>query len=289
MMYKLFNGYSQGFSRGDSVPSLDYTGEVVVAIDPSKTNCALVVGDPGGYILSIVEMSGNNWRSGPVEDTTQFCSEVKEFITNHLAGAKVIKAGLEKAITKKGMNHHHSNMVLTEIRGAILNLFYEEYGFRHDQVEVNNWSWKHAILPEGYRSQSEKGSKRYFSQYLNDKTYVHYFEADVTDCLCIYKYLIRDCKDTYTIACQAAETPLKKFNIGISSGTWADQLNYRRFSFNPSFTLEENVAYFVNHSKVNGIACVDPKYLTLQDIYTHAYGFQTLPEKDEVRVLAQIC
>ena len=213
MMYKLFNGPSRGFQHGDTVPSLDYTGEVVVAIDPSKTNCALVVGDPGGYILSIVEMSGNNWRVGPVEDTTQYCSEVKEFITKHLAGAKVVKAGLEKAITKRGMEHHHSNMVLTEIRGAILNLFWEVYGFRNNEVEVNNWSWKHAILPEGYRSQSEKGSKRYFSQYLNDKSYVYYFEADVTDCLCIYKYLIRDCKDTYTIACRAAEEPLKKFNI----------------------------------------------------------------------------
>ena len=36
MMYKLFNGPSRGFQHGDTVPSLDYTGEVVVAIDPCQ-------------------------------------------------------------------------------------------------------------------------------------------------------------------------------------------------------------------------------------------------------------
>lgn len=287
MLYKIFNGPARSFRRGDSVPDLGYIGDAVVTIDPSKTNCAMVIGDPGGNVISIVEMTGNNWRSGPVEDTTQYCSELKEFILRYIGKAHLYAVGLEKAITKKGMEHHHSNMVLTEIRAAILNLFWEEYGLRDKDVEVNNWAWKHYVLPEGYRSQSEKGSSRYFWQYLKDKTYLNYFEADVTDCLCIYKYVIRDFKDTYTIACRQSEAAIKRLSVAIMP-PWADQLSYRVFSYNPSFTLEENAAYFANRSSVHGIACVDVKYLSLDDIYRHASGFTELPRKDEVRVLVQL-
>jgi hypothetical protein len=284
MRYRLFNGVDYIFHRGDPVPTMPYTGQVVVAIDPSKTNCAMVVGDPGGDIISIVEMSGNNWSSGPVDDTTEYCSDMKDFISRYLDRVEIYSIGLEQAITKRGMEHHHSNMVLTEIRGTLLNLFLEKWGFHKEKVEVNNWSWKRAILPEGYRSQNEKGSKRYFSQYLHDPTYDNYYEADVTDSLCIYKYLIRECKDMYEIACRKSEEPIKDFKYLIMP-EWADGIPARKFRYNPSFTARENAIYFANRSFVQGIAEVDCDRLDISEIYGHSSGFSDIPKSRMVRLV----
>lgn len=287
MLYRLFNGNIHSFQHGDQVPDLRYYGQVVLCIDPSKTNCAMVIGDPGGEVISIVECSGNNWGTGKPQDTTVFCSELKEFISSYLSNVEMVAIGLEKAITKKGMEHHHSNMVLTEIRGALLNLFLEKWGFRTQDVEVNNWSWKRYVLPEGYRSQSEKGSIRYFSEYLGDKSYIYYHEADVTDCLCIYQYVIRDMRNTYRIACTRAEKSSKKYMIGIMP---ADaNVKFREFDFNPSFSVEENVAFFANRSLKHGQALVDIGRLTLDDIYKHALGFSSIPPHGKVKLSVVLC
>lgn len=287
MRYKLFNGRATEWHLGDPVPKLSYTGQIVMAIDPSKTNCAVVIGDPGGEIISILEMSGNNWSAGPVDNTTVYCSEVKNFLSQFIERAELYKAGLEQAITKRGMQHHHSNMVLTEIRGALLDMFYEKYRFTNTDVEVNNWSWKHAILPDGYRSQNEKGSRRYFYQYLQDDTYINYYEADVTDCLCIYKYLIRDCKDNYRIVCRKVEEVINKHTYAIMP-EWADKLEFRKFEYNPSFTVEQNAVYFANRSKRSGIAKVDIGMLSMDDIYANASGFDTIPSSGSVRLVVAI-
>lgn len=287
MRYKLFNGRATEWHLGDPVPKLNYTGQIVMAIDPSKTNCAVVIGDPGGEIISILEMSGNNWSAGPVDNTTVYCSEVKNFLSQFIERAELYKAGLEQAITKRGMQHHHSNMVLTEIRGALLDMFYEKYRLTNTDVEVNNWSWKHAILPDGYRSQNEKGSRRYFYQYLHDDTYINYYEADVTDCLCIYKYLIRDCKDNYRIACRKVEEVINKHTYAIMP-EWADKLEFRKFEYNPSFTVEQNATYFANRSKRSGIAKVDIGMLSMDDIYANASGFDTIPSSGSVRLVVAI-
>lgn len=287
MRYRLFNGPVHNYSHGDNVPDLKYTGQIVMAIDPSKTNCAVVIGDPGGEVLSILEMSGNNWSAGPVMDTTQYCSEVKEFLRTYIKQAEVLRIGLEQAITKRGMEHHHSNMVLTEIRSAFLNMFWEEYGLKKEDVEVNNWAWKKAILPDGYRSQSEKGSVRYFYQYLGDKSYLDYYEADVTDCLCIYQYLIRDTRDRYRIACQQVEMSRNSYVCSIMP-PWTDQLLYRTFEFNPSFTVRENATYFANRSHKSGIARVDINRLSIADIYEAASGFTEIPTDNIVRMVVQI-
>lgn len=286
MRYRVFNGQAIEFHVGDPVPNLRYTGQAVVVLDPSKTNCALVVGDPGGEIQIIVEMTGNNWRVGPVMDTTQYCSEVKDFIRRLLVDTEVYMFKAEQAITKKGMNHHHSSMVLTEIRAALLGLAYEEYGFHKEQVEVNNWSWKHGILPEGYRSQNEKGSFRYFWQYLKDDTYLDYFEADVTDCVCIYQFVIKNIKDTYRIVCTQKEKARKEYKLAIMP-SYVDTGDYRPFTYNPSFTVEENAAYFVNHSRRSGIAEMKIPFIPMESIYRLSSGFMKVP-KENVRLVVAI-
>lgn len=287
MHYRFFNGAIHEHHYGDSVKPLEYIGDIVMAIDPSKTNCAVVFGDPGGEVISILEMTGNHWSSGKPEDTTDYCLDLIDFLRQYLSKCTVVKAGLEKAITKRGMMHHHSNMVLTEIRSAFLNFFRQEYGWHDKDVEVNNWSWKRAILPEGYRSQSEKGSARFFYQYLGDKRFLDYYEADVTDCMCIYMYLTRDTKKTYTIVCTQSEKTSRPHSV-VLMPPYADSLQYRTFTYNPAFTLEENAAYFANRSTASGIAKIDISRLRVEDIYKYSLGFSEVPKDTQVRFVVSI-
>lgn len=289
MKYRFYNGPVRTFRIGDIIQPLQYSGELMMAIDPSKTNCAVVFGDPGGDDVSILEMSGNNWSAGPVEDTTEYCAEIQDFLRQYLSGANLIKGGLEKAITKRGMMHHHSNMVLTEVRGSLLNFFYMEYGWRAEDVEINNWAWKKAILPDGYRGQDEKGSYRYFYQYLKDNRFVDYYGADVTDCMCIYWYMCRDTRNTYMIVCREKEKAKHKYKLSIAPRWLADSLQGRPFQYNPSFKLEENAIYYANRSKTTGVAVANIKWLSVDDIYKHAGGFLEIPGEEEIRLVVYPC
>lgn len=286
MQYRLFNGVNRYWENGNPVPRLKYKGPIVVAIDPSKTNTAVVIGDPGGEVISIIEMSGNNWSVGPAMDTTVFCSELKEFLGATIDGYQVMAFGLEKAITKKGMEHHHSNMVLTEIRASILNLAWEKLRLKEKDVEVNNWSWKHYVLPEGYRGQFQKGSKTYYSKYLGDHRFDDYFGADVTDAMCIYEYLIRGMSGRYVIACTEVESPVCEYTYSILPG-YVDSAVGRTFEVNPSFSLEQNATYYANRSNELGAGRINLKFLRLEDIYEKAAGFISIPAPDDVRLVVR--
>lgn len=227
---------------GSEVTPLAVHGDVVVVFDPSKTNMACIVGTPTGKIIDTLEFSGNNRRRGPVQDTTVYCEEVRAFLKEYLATAHVYMVAVEAAITKQGMNHHHSNMVLTEIRGNLLNFFQETYNVR--PIEVNNWSWKAGVLPQGFRSQSEKGSKRYFQTYFPDNPLSHYFEADMTDCACIFMYVTQKFCSGYVLTCNIAEPCLYKYKYVIIPAN--SELQVMEASFNPRYSLTENLNYFVN-------------------------------------------
>jgi hypothetical protein len=280
------NVHSRWFSSGDNIESLQEAGDVVLVIDPSKTNMAVLIGNPFGEILSIVEFSGNNRRQGPVMDNTVYCMEVKEYLTGYLQNVKVRYIGLEQAISKKGMMQHHSNMTLTEIRGVLLNLFLEEYGQQKDDVEINNWSWKAGILPDGYRSQSEKGSKRFIRDKFPNSPLCNYFEADVTDVVCIYWYLLKIKVRDYTIVCSKEETSLNQSHIGIYPKFMDSAPDLRRFTYNNKFTLEQNAYYFSNRSKATGISSLSINDITIEDIYKYATAFSDIDsDYSDVRVV----
>ena len=137
----------------------------ILTIDPSKTNMAIIVASPAGDLESIIEISGNNWGnySKKADDDTYFCEQVREFLDMYLKNLNIIEIYVEKAITKKGMMHHHSNMTLTEIRAMILSWGLARLGKK--PVEVPNVSWKHGVFPEGMNRQSEKMSKWYLVDY----------------------------------------------------------------------------------------------------------------------------
>lgn len=232
------------WSIGDDVHPLEYAGDVVISIDPSKTNMAILIGTPTGTILNTLEFSGNNRKRGPVMDTTIYCDEVRAFLRAYLKHANLYMVGVEQAITKQGTKFHHSNMVLTEIRGNILNFFLEEYNLR--VIEINNWSWKSNILPQGYRSQFEKGSKKYFRDYFPESPYTYYYEADMTDCICIYWYMCKERCKSYVLQCNRVEQSLSGYNYTYVPADSAVCDNLQEVNFNPRFSIEDNLAFYSN-------------------------------------------
>lgn len=260
------------WSQGGEVTPLDYAGDVVVAIDPSKTNLAMVVGDPTGQILSTIEFSGNNRKKGPVMDTTAYCHELRLFLKDYLSKVSIYMVGVEAAITKHGTQYHHSDTVLKEIRGELLGFFMDTFNIR--AIEVNNWSWKSHVLPQGYRSQSEKGSKRYYQTYFPNSPYSYYFEADMTDCLCIYKYLVDTQCCGYRIMCNRIERCNIAYSYTYVPTSYEGLACFPEYTFNPNYTIDENVGFYINRSMKPFTIKVPIDVTTLDSIYAGSRFFE---------------
>lgn len=259
---------------------LDYPGDIVLAIDPGKTNMSLIIGTPWQEVLAILEFSGNNRKKGPTQDTTVYCNEFRDFMKQYIGKATIFRGGVEKAITKKGMEYHTSSMVLTEIRGNVLNVFWDHFNVK--MMEVNNWSWKSHILPEGYRSQSIKGSKPYLTSLPGGDIWNKFYECDVTDCMCIYLHITNEIKSHYHLACKSIEKPLHKMSYFLIPNL-GDKLALP-FTYNYSFSMSDNAAYVTNRSSYKCVSRVRVKDLHLEDIYGHSIlmGDDSLEEVDLV-------
>ena len=271
---------------GDPVHAMEYAGDVIIVFDPSKTNMAMVIGTPDGTILNTIEFSGNNRKRGPAMDTTRYCLEVRHFLSEYLKNANIYLVGIEQAITKKGMEHHHSNMVLTEIRSNMLNFFLETYNIK--VIEINNWSWKFAILPEGFRSKYEKGSKKFFQKHMPDSPYTYYFEADMTDCICMYWYLVKKHCATYTCYCNQIEPCNIEYMYYYVSATNNMTDDMRQVTFNSRFSICDNLDYYINRIIGNFYMFVDIDKLDVKDVYNKSFAFKLEDiDNNQVKVVAR--
>lgn len=264
---------------GCDVTPLEYYGEVVVAFDPSKTNMAMVIGDPLGNVITTFEFSGNNRRRGPAMDTTRYCQEVREFLAKLLCNVRLYAVAVEQAILKRGTNYYHSSMVLTEIRGNLLNFFTEHFGIR--VLEINNWSWKSHVLPQGFRSQSEKGSKRFYQTYMPDSPYSHYFEADMTDCLCIYKYVIDSFCTNYVMFCNRVESCPVQTECWYCPNSFPLEDSMPSVAFNDRYSVKDNLAYYTNRLTKPFVMQVPLEFLEIQEFYGRVSGFTVANCDDE--------
>lgn len=275
------NKYSVQWSKGSNVHPMDYAGEVVVVFDPSKSNMAMLVGTPDGTILNTIEFSGNNRKRGPAMDTTIYCEEVREFLRIYLSKVKLYMVATEQAITKEGNQYYHSTMVLTEIRSTLLSFFLDEFHIR--VIEVNNWSWKAGVLPKGYRGKYEKGSKKYFQDYMPDSPYTYYFEADMTDCICIYWYLLQKHCSTYSCFCNQPEictVPYMYYFVSANNNITDDM---RETKYNPRFSIKENLDFYVNRIFGNFYMNILVDKIPVGDMYGKSVGFM-LADMDSVDV-----
>lgn len=250
------------YSAGDAIPKFGFKGDILVAVDPGKTNMAMTIGTPDGTRLCILQFRA----PGSCYDNSDYCHDFKQFLTSYLGGCHILTFGIESAISKKGMNHHHSSFVLTEIRANLIDLAYTLTGRR--PVEINNWSWKYAILPDGFRSQSEKGSARYYSH-----VYKQYKNADVTDSLCIYDFIVQKYHGSYAIIPDVEEESLCPYDIKIRPLGFT-QGKVRRFLYTNNLSIEANATYFANRTWELGVAVVNLEDLPLDAIYRYAEHFQ---------------
>ena len=108
------------YKAGQKIKPFDFCGDIVLATDPGKTNMAMAVGTPFGTQLCILQFRA----PGSAYDTSDYCHDFKDFLTRYFAGCKFSYFGIEQAISQRGMNHHHSSMVLTEIRANLIDLAY---------------------------------------------------------------------------------------------------------------------------------------------------------------------
>ena len=275
---------SEMWSKGQYVKPIDYHDDVVVVIDPSKTNMACWIFTYYGEPVQLVEFSGNNRTAGPVMDTTEYLADVRSYLTQLLSNCNVAYAAIEAAITKKGMEHHHSSMVLNEIRGALLNFFLETYNIRAD--EINNWSWKAGVLPDGYRSRKEKGSKRWICDTAPNSMLAQCYAADATDAYCIGLYVLsrlpkKPIKCTHTVEDEVSYTYSFYPKGTVATVKERDVLE---FIYNPNFSFEDNMKFFVSTYRGLGYALVPLAAISIKHVVGHSHNFTAVPHCNEVEV-----
>lgn len=262
------------WGMNDSVRPLQYAGDVVITFDPSKTNMAMVIGTPDKEILNVLEFSGNNRGKGPAMDTTLYCEQIKNFLSQYLKHANIYKVGVEKTILPTGKKaRYHSVTVLNEIRSTLLSFFFERFQIK--VIEINNWSWKAGVLPDGYRSKYEKGSKKFFLDFFSDTEYVHYYEADVTDCICMYWYMCSNACADYTVFCNRVEQSFSGYTYTYVPADSTVCQNLREMIYNKRFSLEDNLCYYSNRLLVPFYLVVDVADLNIKDVYGKSMLFKS--------------
>ena len=293
MLVVFDNVHSINYIMSSNIDPLGYPGDIVIAMDPSKTNFAMVVGTPEGEVIQIVEFSGNNRGRGPAQDTTVYCQELKQFLSQYFMGANLYVAGIEAAITphKKGKPNyafHVANMALTEIRGTVLAFFMEEY---HIHItEVNNWSWKASELPEGYRGRDQKYSKKYLIDTDPTNSLISYFQADACDAYFIFKHLVRTSCSSYIMICNQVEQPTRDYSMSIVQKGMLFEDGLREVQYNNMFSIEENATFYANRLSTNFFFYAPIKDLTLEQIYkyTQYTGFDIMKEVEAVIIVENI-
>lgn len=173
-----------------------YVGKhIVIGIDSSKSNSALMVGDVDGNVLDDYEISG----AGSDTNVYDLCRFTRRELKNLFRGSYVEFVGIEDIITKKdeskggkggwnsnkGLEIHQSRYKITAVFDNFI--FYFDEFHNKMPVLIPQWSWKSTTLPPEYRTRAhKKGSKDYMQdmgwEYGNRKD-------DVTDVFFILMYI----------------------------------------------------------------------------------------------------
>lgn len=282
MRLRVNNGRSTWFDKNTYIEPIITEQPLIVAIDQSKTNCAIIIGTKNKKILHIAECSGNDkdFYDKPA-NTTEYCAELDDYLCKLLKMSTLIGFWQEAPINpwkkKKGGDssgyaHYKSQMVLTEIRATLLRISQKLTG--RDATEVINTDWKGRILPDGYRGQNEKGSHRYWATV--DPKWL-YYSHDVTDVLCIYLCAIQDCEKNDCILCVTQEESKFKYGVSIVD-SFAVPNSAKQFTFNSKLTCDENATYYANRASGLGAAKLDIMSIQLSDLYKYAVNLYTMSE-----------
>lgn len=227
--------------------------KIIISIDSSKTNSAIIVGDTMGHILDDFEIKGG----GNQVDVHDLCRETRAQLKNLFHGADILLVGIEDIITKKekgykGIEIHQSRLKITTVWNNFIFFFDEFFGIM--PVLVNNWAWKSGVLPEKYRTKDhDKGSKDWFKSLGNqwaDRS------DDVTDAVCIFLYLRQtmNIKPVYEI--KEIQPPTHEYEIALYPDSLTISDKMKVFEIVNNETLEHNLGTMSNMLDINQIGCV---------------------------------
>ena len=228
--------------------------KIIVAIDSSKSNSAIVVGDTVGHVLDDFEING----SGAGVDVYDLCRETRAQLKNLFRGSDILLVGIEDIITKnekgyKGIEIHQSRAKITTVWNNFI-FFFDEF-FDIMPVLVNNWAWKAGVLPEKYRTKNhDKGSKDWFmslgNQWADRKD-------DVTDAVCIYLYLrkVTNIKPVYEI--KEIQIPTHEYEFSIYPKSMTLPESVKAFIIANNGLLEHNMATVANSLEIGQLGYIE--------------------------------
>lgn len=218
----------------------EYSGrKIVIGIDSSKSDSAIAVGDEFGNILADYEIRGG----GSDVDVYDLCAYTRIQLRQLFKGADIQLVGIEDIITKnekgyKGIDIHQSRYKITAVFDNFIFLFDEFFKVRPKRV--NNWDWKHTVLPEEYRKKThKKGSKDFFDDLggrwagRND---------NVTDAVCILTYLYKKnpIKPVYDVTETTPSNVPYEFAILPASMEFDDSV--REYRITNTDSIEHNIS-----------------------------------------------
>lgn len=277
-----------GFVVGMYEPS--YTGKkIAVAIDSSKTNTAIIVGDVYGNVLDDYELNGKEDK-----DVLLLCKQERAALKSLFEGSKIQLVGIEDIITKKydrekgsPMDIHMSRFKITAVFMSLICFFQDVHQVTPELV--NNQHWKTTVLPEEYRKRTHhKGSLDYMkdigSKYANRKD-------DVTDAYCIYQFLAREHGYRNVVAIEEPCAASREYHCGLYPMDTGIPSTAKQFVYNPSLTFKQNCDTMIYHLGLKdeyGYAKVKVSDLTMEEIYEHAAGKRHQRYEQEVYVFCKV-
>ena len=267
--------------------SPSYIGqEIVIAIDSSKSNTAIMVGTTDGVALDDYEISGG----GKDTDVYELCAFTRNQIKRLFDDADIKYVGIENIITKKeseyhGMEIHQSRYKITAVFDNFIFTFQEF--FKIMPKLINNQAWKYEVLPEEYRKRThKKGSKDYLASIGNK---YGFRKDDVSDAYCIYQYIMRTVRFEKVESINSISPCSRKYIYCIVPDN-ANIEGARKFKINNSSSLQHNMMTVV--SKLDKDECGQFKWkiedIPLEDIYsnkTRIVGKTTFSPNDEYAII----
>lgn len=264
--------------------------KLIVSIDSSKSDTAMVVWDEYGHPLDDYEICG----AGKEVDVYQLCWDTRKELDELFRGADIILVGLEDIITKKekgykGLEIHQSRAKITAVFDNFI--FYFQDRFNIMPKLINNWSWKAGVLPEEYRKDSHrKGSQDWLTD-IGSKWAGR--NDNVTDAVCIGFYLIghHEIEATYEVTSTAPA--LYSYDFGILPKTFKKPTGHKNFVIKNGDTLEHNLDAIANSISMGQTGCVivPTESIPIEVIYSNRLKSSNVYKYDryEKEVMIVVC
>lgn len=246
--------------------------KIAIAIDSSKTNTAIVVGDTHGNVIDDYEIEGKN-----DVDVLALCYNQRRQLKLLFEGAKIDSVGIEDIITKKsdnrtsGIDVHKSRFKITAVFMSIIMFFQD--AFEITPLQINNMSWKNATLPEEYRKKTHKKGSLDYEKDIGSK--YAYRSDDVTDAVHIYEYMCMKLGYNNVYKVEEPCQTNKLYSYGFISTSVVIPTSAMHFELNPELSIKQNCDTMVNAMSSGcemSYATVAVKDIPIEEIYKRAIG-----------------